>query len=419
MTRLLSLRIVSTAALVLGLSVFAAAQSTVAAITFKNAGAYQPAALESIAGLHHGSSFTKDDLDKSAQTLLDTGLFDDVQFLTNGTPTATNITYTLTPTVSPLLPVQFTNFPWWTHDEIVAALQASVPIFNGRVPPTGSLRATIQAALEKLLLTKGVTATVTNLGASNSAIAYTIASPTIQLHAVNLTGVTPDMKEPVNKLTALLIGQRDIETGAGTPEDNLITAYKDAGYFDVAITGVQRTVSPLNAGVISIDYAATVQPGTVYRLSHFELVDSPLLSTEAFQKLAVLHPEDPAANYPLLASLVKMRDPYSKLGYITMNTKVTRSLDTATHHVAYTVAVLPGPQFHLHSVTTTGLPAQDTAKFQSTFPMKPGDIYDGTFLQPYRQLWAAQHNATDPRTTKTVVDATAHTIDLTVNFVAR
>jgi outer membrane protein assembly factor BamA len=132
------------------------AQFVAKTVVFDGTTPYSQADLEAAAGLKPGDSFTQDSLQKTAQTLQDTGAFASVQAGVDGAPQAMTVTFKVQArAASQMLTVSFVNFPW-PPAEVTSELHKRVPLFNGTLPEAGSLQATAIDALEKMLAEKQI-----------------------------------------------------------------------------------------------------------------------------------------------------------------------------------------------------------------------------------------------------------------------
>jgi len=415
-------RLLTTLVCLLAAPIFA--QYTVKKVVFNGAGPYDQSNLQAACGLHPGLAFTTKDLQKSAQQLIDTGLFDDVQARLDGPVKSIDVIFTLKLLdPSHLLPAHFENFVWWTPAELKSDIQSTVPFFAGSLPETGTLLDAVQTALEHMLTTMGITAKVVHAIAEPStghpvrSVEYRIESPEIHLRTITLTGVSPNMASAINKVTAAIANSDDREAGDGTTADRILAPYRDAGYFDAALTQEHRTMSQPAPTRVDVDFTATVQPGEVYRLSHIDFAGAPLMSTADFQRTAQLHPEDVVSQKALLATLEPLDAVYRKNGYLDVAANAAPTPDTATHHVAYTVTVATGEQYRLRSVTPINLPPQQLKDFQAAWKLQPGDPYNPDYVKTFLvTMRAVQHQTTLPSAFKVAADPNTHLVDVTITF---
>src|SRR6202034_1889392 len=164
-----------------------AASGKLAAVKITGSTKYPLELVAAETGLSSSSSVTKADLQNGADRLARCGLFSNVNYRFYSTDAGVVAQYEVTD--APTLPVYFDNFPWFTDDELTAALKKEIPLFEGNVPEGGSLLHDITGALEYLLAARGVHSSV-------SAALFTVPlgdRKVQQLHvdnaAVNIGGI--------------------------------------------------------------------------------------------------------------------------------------------------------------------------------------------------------------------------------------
>ncbi|HXO88467.1 MAG TPA: hypothetical protein VN885_07430, partial [Candidatus Acidoferrales bacterium] len=135
-----------------------AASSKLAAVKITGSTKYPPELVAAETGLSPASSVTKADLQNGADRLARCGLFSNVNYRFYSTDAGVVAEYEVTD--APTLPVYFDNFPWFTDDELTAALKKAIPLFDGTAPEGGSLLHDITGALEHLLAARGVHSSV-------------------------------------------------------------------------------------------------------------------------------------------------------------------------------------------------------------------------------------------------------------------
>jgi outer membrane protein assembly factor BamA len=134
----------------------AAAQFVAKTVVFEGTTPYSQADLQAAANLKPGSSFTQESLQKTTQSLQDTGAFADVQAGVDGSPQGMAVTFKVQArAAAQMLAVTFVNFPW-PPAELTAELHKRVPLFNGTLPEAGNLQTAATDALEKMLAEKQV-----------------------------------------------------------------------------------------------------------------------------------------------------------------------------------------------------------------------------------------------------------------------
>jgi outer membrane protein insertion porin family len=401
-------------------------QYTIKKLVFKGTVPYSQAALEAASGLKVGETITKDDLQAAAQRLVDTGAFGDLQSMLDGPVKGLSVIFNVTPAdPARILTVGFENFVWYEPSELAAELQKRVPLFNGTVPEAGNQQDAITAALQQMLAAKNIAARVSEDVLAPSAsqplrvAEYRVDSPSVRVHSITLTGVTPPFAAATDKTIHAFSGNRYNEGLSQISLPNFLLApYRDAGYQAASLTGLTRTVVSSTASRVDVDVAATVTPGDLYHVSALDWPGSPLMSTQQFNTASTLHPGDLASRKALLESLGKLEAAYRANGYVDAVITASPVLDTAAHTVAFTVAAIPGVQYTLKSVTPLNLTDAQRKDFDRGWTMHPGDTYNEGYVTSFLKNNTALQSLNGLAASfKTVADPDAHTIDLTITFI--
>ena len=107
-----------------------------------------------IANLKPGT-LSKEQIEAALQRLGDTGMFTDLSYTVSSEALVFKVT---APATSRSLPVRYANFVWWRPEELEKLVEARVPIFQGKLPFSGTLTEQVEAALTALLGEKGIDA---------------------------------------------------------------------------------------------------------------------------------------------------------------------------------------------------------------------------------------------------------------------
>ena len=148
---------------------------------------YRSDQVASETGLSIGATITKYDLQRGADRLAQLGLFASVQYRFATEDTGVRAEYQVTD--APTVPVLFDNFPWFTDDELIAALKRGVPLFDGTAPQRGSVLNEMSNTLELLLGTRGVNSTVSTALATAPATDAQVMQFHVEHAGVNIASV--------------------------------------------------------------------------------------------------------------------------------------------------------------------------------------------------------------------------------------
>ncbi|MFZ0879836.1 MAG: POTRA domain-containing protein, partial [Candidatus Acidiferrales bacterium] len=89
---------------------------------------FSAAQIEAAAGLKPEQAIRKEDLQAAANVLAQSGVFANVQY--RYSTQGKDVTIEFQVTEAPAIRVSFDNFPWFTDDELVTSLKASIPLFD-------------------------------------------------------------------------------------------------------------------------------------------------------------------------------------------------------------------------------------------------------------------------------------------------
>lgn len=401
------------------------AQYSIGGIAIDGAAPYTDAEILQVSGLQRGQMLAEKSLPGTAQNLVNTGVFDDVQVSLSGAGTARTVNIHLKPLpVSSLAGASFTNFVWWTPDELDATLRKRVPLYRGGIPAAGNLPDGITAALTAMLAEKGVHGTVTN-----GAVQPTNAHPQLTwefrlddvpvvLASVNLAGVPAGLGPAMQRVASRAAGTAYNDGISGvTIDDVLLAPLRDAGYQDAKLSDAKREVASTAHGY-AVRYSATVIPGDVSHVSSIAWEPTTIYGQDAFAKDAKLHAGDLASQQALLATELAIVDAYLRLGYLDAYVDAHPKEDGAAHSIIYRMQVVPGEIYHLRTVTALNLSPEAQSDFDRGWLLKPGDVYNPLYTASFlRQNTALRKLAGYTAGFQASADPQTHLVDLTIKFV--
>jgi outer membrane protein insertion porin family len=323
-----------------------------------------------------------------------------------------------------MLRASFQNFVWFTPGDLTAAIHAKVPLFHGSLPEAGNQIEAVTSALQQALAARNLGATVASsivepgAGHPDRIVAFAAVKHPVVVGPVDLAGISPEMQPAMQQQIAALAGRPYNEGLAGvTTVEALLAPYREAGYVGATIAGFSRTPTDASDRT-QVAISGKVEAGEIYRVSALTYPGTPVLSVADFASAAKLRPGDIASGKALRETLAPVEQAYRNQGYLDVLAVADPTLDPATHHVAYTVSVTPGDQYHLRSVHALNLDPAAQADFNRGWLMQPGDLYSpgyvATFLKSNTALRAL---ATYTASFKASADPQTHLVDLTITFV--
>jgi len=369
----------------LSLALHAQTSITPQHILFKGAPQYAYADLLTVAGLQPNTPLNSEAMNAAAQRLANTGLFAKVEFECNNV----FLTYKLEPAPAKyFVPARFDNLVWWTPAELTAELHRRHPLFTANVPEAGPMDDALIADITELLAAKGITATLNAIpdaggmgGGKIESVHFSVVSPAIKIHTVNLTGLSPELAAKADALRTAMQGQDYSEADSlRMLHETLTGMIRDEGYLDAVIDDLHHEPPVFANNVVNVDVDLHMRTGDPYRIARVVWPGSPLLSVADFQKLSLLTSGDAPSSEALLRTRTALANSYSLRGYMAARTNIEPKTDRAAHLVSYTITVTPGEQYAFHAMTLSGVTEEQRQEFMSVWKMKPGMPYNGRYV---------------------------------------
>jgi outer membrane protein assembly factor BamA len=343
-------------------STFDGAQTyTPATIRFEGANGQDSAQLLQVAGWKMGAPLTKQEIEVGLQKLADTGSFTGLSYTVNSTA----LVIKLEGAESQELPVRFTNFVWWSPDDLMHQIETRVPLFHGKLSLTGSVTDQVEAALTDIAHEKGISITVsagkdTNpFDRNQHAVALSIEHPAIVVGDLRMADVSPAFGPTTTDLKHGLAGQEfDLLLTAGTIQHDGADIYRNAGYLDAVVDPPIFAPPRPVANGYAIDASTEVHSGDIYHVGALTIAAAAPISENDLRHAAELKPGDPASPMGILITGQKFARMYGSLGYLDADPHVATTIDKNTHTASYAISMTPGEIYHLASVDASAAPTE-------------------------------------------------------------
>ncbi|MGA2886904.1 MAG: POTRA domain-containing protein [Terracidiphilus sp.] len=311
------------------------------AIQFKGAPEYSDQELLAAAGLKKGAVLAFDEMKDHSQKLMDTGVFDTLNFKFDGT----DLVYTLVPSTS-LYPVRLENLPLTPGKELDAALHERVPLYHGKVPSEGGMLEGVRGALEEILAAKGLKATVQAMPrpGKGGAVVFSIASPAVLVGEIHLDGKSPALEPQAEEILKKLTGTPyDLEGSPSQIATYVGNYYRDKGYIEASVEAMPQNLAAISDDAIRIPFQVLFTPGIQYKLTAVRLAPDLVVKQADFDRQANIHSGDIADGQRVTQNWEFISRQYHSRGYMRATVQPTPSFDREKGTVSYDVTVVPGP----------------------------------------------------------------------------
>ena len=318
-------------------------------ITFTGAPNLPADALLTLSGLHPGTTLTQPDIEAAMNRMADTGLFADIRFTT--TPAA--LAFTLTPQdAAHMRPVAFTNFPWYTTQQLTEALHQQLPLFTGNVPVEGDLAQRAATALEAILQqNQSLKATIQFLPGPGG-LDYFIATPPITVGKLLIDDARLDSAPSLIDVQSRF-AEAIYLTGVSEQalRQNLSDAYLDLGYLDQHVDPITHAAPRRGNTRVLVDLTGTAHPGEQYKVSQLTLPPPTGTVTQAeLDQSTALKVGAPTSVTYVTAALAHLDFTFVNHGYLDAATTVVPTKNSQAHTIAYAFHTSPGPVYTMRSL---------------------------------------------------------------------
>jgi outer membrane protein assembly factor BamA len=346
-------------------------------------------------GLQMGSIVSDEDFKKASRHLADTGAFRDIAYTFSYSSAGTKLEFQLAD-ADKFLPARFEDFVWFTDDELLKKIKEHVPLFNGELPISGRLPDEVSDVLQAFLVQNGVPGHVNYLRATGTdgrleAFNYSASDVLIRVRKVEFVGAAAS-ELPLLESAAERLPDREYARSRMNVfvEHQLLPIYHTRGYLKASFGPPQPTVVKPEAGEASddrnqtfVDVRLAVSPGQQYKLTKVEWSGNREFSTDKLQAMIHLQPGQPANTVRLADDLASVRDIYAAKGYLRASINPEAQLDDASSTVTFHLEVKEDYVYHMGELEFRGLDNSLTAKLRSAWKLRPGDVYDATYLSQY------------------------------------
>jgi outer membrane protein assembly factor BamA len=340
-------------------------------------------------GLQAGASVTREDIQGGADRLAKLGPFASVQYRYSTLGAGIRIEYQVTD--APAIPAVFDNFPWLSDDELVAGIKASVPLFDGAVPPQGIILDQICTAIQKLLMAKGVHVSVSHALSVSGAGTRQVQLFSAEGDQLNVAGI--QFSDPIasgdrmieDRVTDLL-GKPFSRSAIEIFElEEVRPIYLSHGYLGVSFGPPSSRMAgdPRSALPNKLIVQAPIDPGPVYSWGGVTWKGNYSLPAESLDDFVKLKTGDLADGMKIESAWEGVRDFYSRRGYLDAKVDAVPSFDETTKRVTYTVSVDEGPQYHMGQLILTGLSMDGERRIRAAWTIAAGAIFDKNVYEDF------------------------------------
>lgn len=286
------------------------------------------------------------------------------------------------------LPYEFSNFVWWNNDELRAQLKKRIPGLGDEIATTSSAEQRVREALKALLKEKGIVAEVQSedpslsalkgervAGAPEPAVVFSVLSPQVLVGKVIISHLSEDLARPVQENFDHWAGRNYSSGQDWLIQSGVEEALQPQGYLE-SKAEVSHDAPRLEQGHYSVNILVAVDPGVQYRIASIEADGGPLLKGRDLSQFFGRRVGEIAVPDPFGRLAGELRAYYWRYGYADVSISGSPTLDRAHGLASYRLSVMPGPLYHLHSLTIHNLNAEQERRVREMLGLKVGDVFN-------------------------------------------
>lgn len=347
-------------------------------IQFKGDTEHTTDELLAAAALTKGVALSASDLNDHTKLLMDSGLFESINYDFNGE----DLVFHVTPAATLYKP-QLENFPFSLTKEIEAKLHGKMPLYHGKLPIQGTLLDGMRSTLTDELATRGIQATVTSVPSDDLKpgqtpyIAFTITNPPIHVGEVQLNGASPELAPKARSIAAKQVGTEFSTVGSPSQlEVDIENFYKEQGYLEAAVHAAAQPAVVSDTEGVHIPFNIVVDEGPQYHLAKVQISAGMALSQDAFDKQSSIHTGDVASLEKLRGDWLYVLRQYHNQGYMKAAIHATPAYEHAQRTVSYTVTADAGPVYTMGTLKIMNGSDDVKAMITSAWPMQAGATFN-------------------------------------------
>jgi outer membrane protein insertion porin family len=351
-----------------------------AAITASGSHRYKSEEIAKVTGLQAGKTITRDELQLVADRLARLGIFTNVQYKFSSGPGGLAVDFEVSD--APTIPVTFDNFPKFSDDELSTAIKNAVVLFDGTAPENGTILATMSNAVEELIATRGLHATVAH---------SVVTSPTGHVQQFRIEGdvlrvAQVEFSDPLAKSDPAI--QQGVSQIVGKPfSRSAIELFEFEQVRPIYLTHAFLRVKfapptarfegdPTKPLPDNIYVLAPIEPGPAYTWGGVEWTGNSVISTAELDKFVELKAGEVADGVKMETGWNHATDSYGARGYLDAKLTPTPHYDDKAARVSYTVSVSEGPQYRMGELVLTGLSLEGERRIRAAWQIPKGAVFN-------------------------------------------
>ena len=349
-------------------------------VTVTGSNRFASGEIASAVGLRAGTSINRDDLQAAADKLAALGLFSNVQFHFTTVESGVRATYEVAD--APAIPASFDNFPWFTDDELTAALKRTVLLFDGSAPQRGTILDAMSGALEKLVQTRGVLGnvahTLVNLPLGGQCMQFRVEGIDLTVKSIEFSDVLATSDHNIQQSATDLIGKPYSRSAVDLFEfEQVRPVYLAHAFLHVQFGPPSARVTsdsqPTSGGVVVV---APIVPGPAYKWGGALWSGNSVTPTRDLNAMVDMKLGDVADGNKIAALWERIQSLYGERGHLDVKVDAEPEFYDQDARVIYNVSIAEGSQFRMGNLVLTGLSIDGEKRVRAAWSIPADAIFN-------------------------------------------
>jgi outer membrane protein assembly factor BamA len=285
----------------------------------------------------------------------------------------------------------YDNFVGFTEQDLIKAVRAELPLFEGRIPEAGVSADRMVSALQSLVSSRGISGTIRyepiyDLAREELNFLFTIDGRNLVVSEIDFQGLSDFPASEIRFACSPLIQEQYSAHRISRFVDlELKPVFWEKGYLKVEFDSPKGhlTVQEETGSATPVRVSLKVMQGKQYRMAGVEWRGSTRLYPPVLDRMIGLENDEIVNGIRLENGFQEIQREFRKLGLMEMNMSVEPEFFEDESRVHYQVSIEEGPQYRMGLLEFTGFSEMDVQKLADLWRIKPGEIYDSSYLEKF------------------------------------
>jgi outer membrane protein insertion porin family len=358
--------------------------SRIGAITVTGTRKFPAEQIASAGGLKIGDVVAPEQIQAAADRIAALGVFSSVNYRFSSKGDAISLEFQVQEAHT--VPLSFDDFPWFTDDEIAAAIRQQVVLFAGESPESGAVVDEIADVLDKMLASRHIKGELTHQlvappSGDGMILQFRVDDPSLRIQSVQFGDPLATDSERLKDRVSDIKGQPYSRFAIEVFENEQVRPlYASKGYLRAKIGPPQPRMTDDPAGS-KIEVLVPVTPGPVYSWNGVSWKGNTAIPSANLDGSVGIKAGEVADGMKIELLWRDLELEYGKRGYLDAKLEAQPDFDDTAHRVSYHVNIVEGLQYRMGEMVVTGLSPDAEKQLRRAWQLAPGQVFDNAYFE--------------------------------------